>query len=650
MKKSALLIILFIATLSVNQTVLGQIKLPAIVRDSMVLQRNSEINVWGWAKKGEKVSIKFKGKKYKTTTGKDGKWLVKLAPTPAGGPYTMKISGSNTIELKNILVGDVWLCTGQSNMVHYLKVHNERYATDIAEANYPEIRQFWVPNKNELSGPKEDLPGGNWKWANPKDVNYFSVIAYFFAKKIHEKYNIPVGIINASVGGTPIEAWTSEEGLKEFPDIAARIERNKDTAYVNGANRAVMEFRKKQGPKKEADKGLVGEKTWFDTIYEPLNWRTINIPGYWEDQGIRNLDGVVWYRKIVDIPTSMTGVPAKLAMGRIVDADEVYINGIKVGNTTYQYPQRRYMIADNVLKAGKNIFVIRVTNQGGKGGFVPDKPYYITAANDTIDLKGTWHYKVGEVYVRDTERGPMGIYAQNEPTALYNAMIAPITKYAIKGVLWYQGESNAGNAELYKKLLPAYIKDLRNQWKDEKLPVLVAQLPNFMDVDYLPVKNSGWAMMREAQLEVLDIPNTGLAVTIDLGEWNDIHPDNKKPVGDRLALAAEHLVYGEKDIVYSGPLLKSAEIKDNKILLTFDHVGSGLVSGNGEELAHFAIAGADMKFKWGKAVIEGKDKVIVWNEDIPEPKYIRYAWSDNPDFANLYNKEGLPASPFRTDE
>ena len=629
-----------------------QVRLPRLVRDSMVLQRDTKVNIWGWASPKEKIKISFQNKKYNAVADADGKWKVVLSPMKAGGPYTMNVDASNHIVLNNILIGDVWICSGQSNMVHQMELHSVRYADEVAKANYPEIRHFWIPTMTDLQKPHDDLPAAYWKSANPEDVKQFSAVAYFFAKTIYEKYHVPIGLINASVGGTPIEAWTGEEGLKEFPEIINTIQKNKDTAYVNGMNRAA--FASAYRPIND-DKGLTGATKWYDNNYIPKGWHNITIPGYWEDQGIKNLDGIVWYRKEIDVPSSMTGMPAKVFLGRIVDADFLYVNGKLVGNTTYQYPQRRYTIPAGVLKAGKNIFVIRVINNSGKGGFVPGKPYSLIANNDTIDLKGDWQYKVGQVFI--PQRGGFGgISAQNQPTALYNAMIAPLINYSIKGFLWYQGEANTFNAEQYDKLQPAMIADWRNKWNQVDLPFLYVQLPGFMEVSYLP-SESQWARLREAQLKSLSVPNTAMAVAIDLGEWNDIHPDNKKDVGVRLALAALKIAYGE-NIVYSGPTYQSAEITGNKIVITFTNTGSGLITNDDEEPAQFAIAGADKKFVWAKAKIEG-NKVIVWNDDIKEPMYVRYAWADNPDGANLYNKEtlpdssvgrGLPASPFRTDK
>lgn len=626
----------------------AQVRVPAVISDNMVIQRDAPVKIWGWAAPGEKVKVSFRGHSNSTRAGENGKWMVNLRPSAAGGPFSMEIKASNTIVLKDILVGDVWFCSGQSNMVHYLGIHNERYAEEIASANYPEIRQFLVPAATSLEGPAEDVKEVQWEAADPESVNRFSVVAYFFALKLYEKYHVPIGLINASVGGTPIEAWTSEEGLKDFPDQVMIIERNRDTAYINGTNRAVRERIRGEFRTRSVDKGTSGPLPWYDTSFVARNWHNITIPGYWEDQGIKDLDGVVWYRKVIEVPAAMTGVPAKIAMGRIVDADKVYINGVLVGSTSYQYPQRRYEFGPGILKAGKNVVVVRVANNFGKGGFVPDKPYFLAASGDTLDLKGDWKYRVGEVYSHGGGGFEMGFSAQNQPAALFNGMVAPFTSYKIKGIIWYQGESNAERPERYRELLPAFISDWRQKWDQGEIPFLNVQLPNFMDVNYSP-EESNWALVREAQLATLDLPNTGLAVTIDLGEWNDIHPDRKKPVGERLALAAMKIGYGEKDIVYSGPLLRSTMTDGDKIILTFDHAGSGLVSGKGEELDHFAIAGEDKRFVWGNAVIENDSTVVVWNENIPSPLYVRYAWADNPRFANLYNKEGLPASPFRTD-
>lgn len=648
MKRICLLATLFLISTS---TCLANVKLPKLISDGMVLQRDVKIPIWGWASPGEKITITFKGKKYRTSTSLDGKWTVTLPKMEAGGPYNMSISGDNILDVKDILIGDVWLCTGQSNMVHELDIHDVAYEDEIKNANNPHIRHFKIPTTTSISGPQDDLAGGEWLKAVGEDVRPFSAVAYFFAKKIYEKYHVPIGLVNASVGGTPIEAWTPKEGFKNFPDILKIIEENADTAFVNSQTRNTPTFNRE--PAKPSDKGLIGELPWYDVNFKPKNWRRINIPGYWEDQGAKDLNGVVWFRKEVELPKSMENKEGRIFMGRIIDADELYINGVKVGEKTYQYPQRRYKIPTNLLKAGKNIFVVRVTNNNGKGGFVPDKPYYIFTDKDTVDLKGYWQYKVGEVFPprdfsafrrnNNGEPRPRRINPQNEPTSLYNAMIAPYKQFPFKGILWYQGESNTGQAKIYEDYMHALINGWRAVFNRPEIPVIYTQLPNFMDVSYVP-SESNWAELRNSQLKALSIPHTAMSVNIDLGEWNDIHPDNKKDVGERMALAGLKLAYGE-DLVYSGPIAKEREIDGNKVTISFNHIGSGLIAIDDEPLSEFAIAGADKKFVWAKAKIEG-NKVIVWNDNIAEPKFVRYAWADNPDNPNLYNKEGLPASPF----
>jgi sialate O-acetylesterase len=522
----------------------------------------------------------------------------------------------------------------------------EKYPEDIASANYPDIRNFFVQTLTDLNGPKDDFPQGEWKTANPKDVLTFGAVTFFFARDIQEKYKVPIGIINSSVGGTPIEAWISEGGYKELGDIQKIIARNKDTSYVNSFNRRLTAFL----PARPQVRDLGTIEHWESVDYQPKGWRNYNIPGFWEDQGLKDLNGVVWFRREFEVPQSWLGKPIRLFMGRIVDADEMYVNGKKIGNITYQYPPRRYEIPSDLLKPGKNTFVIRVTNTAGKGGFVPDKPYFMTVGGEEIDLKGTWQYKIGEVYqpARFSGTGGGGLVRQNQPTALYNAMIAPVLSMKVKGFLWYQGESNTGEPERYDVYMPTLVNDWRRLWNDPKLPFLGVQLANFQDINYTPAE-SGWARLREAQNKALTLPNTAVTVTIDLGEWNDIHPLNKKDIGKRLALSARNLAYGEKELVYSGPSLKSQRIENGKISLMFENTAEGITSKDGEELRWFAVADYDKKFVWAKTKIVGKDRIEVWNEAVESPKYVRYAWQDNPEGVNFYNSAGLPASPFRTD-
>jgi sialate O-acetylesterase len=641
MKPAAIAVCFFLVVCTLPAA--GAVRLPRLIRDSMILQRDTRIRCWGWASPGERVTLRFNGQQLQATTAADSTWTIWIPPMKAGGPYTLTIDAFNHITLHDVLVGDVWVCSGQSNMVHQMALHSDRYAADITSAFYPQIRQFWIPTLTDLQQPHNDLPTGYWKSANPTDVRDFSAIAFFFARALYHKYHVPIGLINASVGGTPAQAWISGEGLKAFPDLAAIIQKNKDTAYINSLLRRPA-ARGSRTP--AADKGLNSSPHWYDTTYRPVHWRSITVPGYWEDQGAAALNGTVWYRREIDVPAAMAAGPAKLVLGRIVDADVVYVNGKQVGQTTYMYPQRRYLLPAGTLRPGKNLVVVRITNHAGKGGFVPDKPYCLVAGNDTLDLKGTWQYKVGEAFA--APQFQQGFSAQNNPTALYNAMLAPVTRYTIKGILWYQGESNTGNPSQYAQLMPALVNDWRRQWQQGDIPFLYVQLPGFGDIQYLP-SESQWAATREAQQKTLVLPRTGMAVAIDLGEWNDIHPDRKKEVGERLALLAEQLAYHEQGLVASGPLFRSAAIEGNRIVLSFNYTGSGLTTSDGEPPAAFAIAGADKKFVWAQARIEG-DKVTVWSDAVAAPRYVRYAWADMPDNPNLCNKEGLPAAPFRTDE
>jgi len=626
----------------------AQIRLPQLIADSMVLQRNAKLSVWGWASPNERITIKFHGKTFHTKTGADGKWMVIMPPMKAGGPYTMQLSASNTLTLHDVLIGDVWFCSGQSNMVLPMERVKEKYPDEISNANYPLIRNFFVPTSSDVRKVHADLPPGKWVAASPNGVLGFGAVSYFMAKDLFLKYHVPIGIINSSVGGTPIQAWISEDGFKTLPRYQTRIAQFKDSAYM--AKLLVpVHPRNAMRSNTPPDLGLQGPVKWYDPAYVPLGWHNFWLPGYWADQGVKNLNGVVWFRKEIDVPASLAGKAAKLFVGRIVDADETYVNGVEVGNITYQYPPRRYNVPAGLLKAGRNLIVVRVTNTAGKGGFVPDKRYELTDGVTHIDIRGDWQYKVGQVFAPrhwDGNSAPPFI-AQNEPTGLYNTMVDPAINYAIKGFVWYQGETNAGEPKEYNQLLPALIADWRSKWHDNNLPFIYVQLPNYMEVQYSP-SESQWAELREAQLHALSIPNTGMAVAIDAGEWNDIHPLDKKDVGDRLALCAEQVAYKD-NVVGSGPIFKSAEIKDDRIIISFNSIGSGLVVKGGGDLAQFAIAGADKRFVWATAKIEG-DKVVVSNPDVPHPVYVRYAWADNPEGANLYNKEGLPASPFRTDK
>ncbi|MCC3158567.1 sialate O-acetylesterase [Hymenobacter sp. 15J16-1T3B] len=622
------------------------VRLPRLISDGMVLQRGTPVRVWGWADKGEAVAVTFQGKSYRATAGPDGRWQLLLPALKPGGPYVMSLKASNQLEVKDILVGDVWLASGQSNMELPMARVKDKYPDVIAQSTNAQIRQFDAPTRYSRSRPQADLPSGRWTAADPKSVLQFSAVGYFFAKELHAKYKVPIGLIRAAVGGSPAEAWLSADALKAFPAYEQRARQLQDSLYVAGVQqqeraRDVAWYRNLR----QQDQGFAkGQTPWYAPDLDTRDWKTMTIPGYWADQGLGPINGVVWLRKEVDVPAAMASQPVRLNLGTIVDADSVYLNGRFVGTTAYQYPPRKYELPVGALKPGKNVLVVRVINSAGRGGFTLDKPYELRAGEQAVDLRGAWQVKLGA----KSEPLAAPTFWQWQPGVLYNGMVAPLAPYTVKGVIWYQGEANTKAPKEYLPLMSSLIGDWRRAWNQPAMPFLYVQLANFMAVKEQPTESS-WAELRDQQRRTLAaVPHTAMAVAIDLGEWNDIHPLDKQSVGHRLALAAEKDVYGESGLVASGPLYQGMKVSGNKITLSFTGVGGGLVAKGGGELKQFAIAGPDQQWQWAQARIEG-DKVVVWNEQVPNPVAVRYAWADNPEGANLYNKAGLPASPFRTD-
>ncbi len=625
------------------QTTNGQVRLPKLVSDGMVLQRESPVNIWGWAQVGEKVTLKFNNQSFGTTTGNDGKWLITLPSQKAGGPFEIQIAASNQITLKNILFGDVWLCSGQSNMETTMSRVSPIYGKEIEQCTNPNIRLFQVPTRWNFKAPQQDVQGGKCEEANPQSILKYSAVGYFFARDLNAKFNVPIGIIQCAAGGSSAESWMSEESLKAFPEQYKIAKELSDSTFLQ--NLIASEQAASGNWFGLLGKNDLGRKSspWLTPQLDDSGWPTVQLPSTFNDANIGLKNGAVWFRKEVELPTTCEGKAALLELGTIVDSDSAFINGQFVGTTSYQYPPRRYRVAPGILKAGKNNITVRVVSQSGGGSFIKDKPYQLTVDGQTFDMKGIWKYNIGA----PMEPCPPSTFFPGKPLGLYNAMLYPIVNYTLKGMVWYQGESNADRAGEYKKALSTIIAEWRALWGQGNLPFLFVQLPDFMEPRDEPSDGS-WATLRNQQLKTLSVPNTAMAVTIGLGEWNDIHPLRKKEVGERLSLAAQKIAYGEKNLVFSGPVYKSMKAKGSKIELTFSNCGSGLTTNNGKELTHFAIAGADKKYVWAKAEIKG-NKVIVWNDAITKPVSVRYAWADNPQGANLSNKEGLPASPFTTE-
>lgn len=622
-----------------------KITLPVFFSHGMVIQRNAQVKIWGWAAAGEALTLTFMGKSYSTTVDENRAWSLRIRTGNAGGPYEMTIrSSSDTVTIHDILLGDVWLCSGQSNMEMRLGSLIETYPDEIARSKNDCIRQFLVPADYDFDRPRVDYEAGSWVKANPETVLNFTAVGYFYAQKLHKKYRVPIGLINASLGGAPIESFMSEEALKSFPEVMEEVRKLKDRQYVEflqqNDEKTKLEWYRQLDHHDAGMSISSSGKWWIDPDCDDSSWPKIQVPSYWEDEGLGCFNGSVWFRKQFQLPASLVDKRATLYLGNIVDEDVVYVNGKMIGTSSNQYEPRKYTIPEDLLHEGINTIVVRVINFAGKGGFYKGKPYHLQIGNETIPLSGQWKYQIGA----KLEPMPPPAFVQWRPLGLYNAMIAPIVQYLIRGVIWYQGESNVGRWETYESMLKALITDWRKKWEQDHFPFLIVQLPNYLESSSEPIE-SNWAQLREAQRRTLALPHTGMAVTIDIGEWNDIHPVNKKDVGYRLALYAQKIAYGDESEVWSGPMLESATRNNERICLSFSNVGSGLIAKGDDRLKHFAIAGEDLNFVWADAMIEG-DRVIVWNDQVQKPLYVRYAWADNPVEANLYNAEGLPASPF----
>lgn len=621
-------------------TVCAEVKLPQLVSNGMVLQRDQKIKIWGWADAGEKISLTFKNKTYTTKTGTDGKWLIQIEPQTAGGPFTMRI---NHIELRDLLIGDVWLCSGQSNMEAPMSRGNIKaiYGHVIAQSNYPMIRQFIVKRDMAFNPMRDISTETGWVSTSPETVLSFSAVAYFFAKDLYEKYQVPIGIINSSVGGTPVQSWVNSESLKNFPSYDSLAHKLKDTAEVSRRiNAHQLNTTAWYKSMKEDDLGI--NEKWYATTYQPgTEWQEIasltqlskalNTPRY----------GSMWFKTEVNIPAHLAGKAAVLALGTMHTEDETFVNGQKIGSINSGYSERNYPIEAGLLKAGINQISIRLTSPTNGVLFNPKNSYRIKFTQDSVLLDKAWKYRTG-IEQKQLPRGN-GL-SLHSPTAYYYAMIQPMANYAIKGVAWYQGESNVPKPAEYEPLLSSLIRLWRNDWKQSNLPFLYVQLANYLSTPAEPV-TSNWALLREAQTSTLKVPNTAMVVIHDVGERNDLHPSNKQDVGKRLALAASRIAYHE-NLVFSGPIYKSVKFSGDQAYISFNHIGSGLKCA-GDQLNQFMISADGKNFVPASAKIVGQ-QVVVWNSSISKPIAVRYAWADSPDGANLYNQEGLPASSFKT--
>ncbi|CAG4995273.1 hypothetical protein DYBT9275_01596 [Dyadobacter sp. CECT 9275] len=644
MKQSILLACLLFFSVQV----FAEIKLPKIFGSNMVLQRRKPIPVWGWAEAGEKITLQLTafGKVAQTKivkAGNNGKWIVRFDPLEAGGPYELNVKGKqNSILYSGILIGEVWICSGQSNMEWPVAL-TENASEEIKAATYPEIRHFGVPKDINLS-PQEDVRKGEWQVTTPQNVPHFTAVGYFFARELYNKLKVPIGLIHTSWGGTQIETWISREGMSSFDEFAEHIADLPatwdDFTLLKKKKLDELIVRKHGGfpAPQETSK-------WPASDFDDSSWMTMDLPKAFDREMLPYFDGTLWFRKKFTLPPQVTGKDLILSLGVVYDFDSTYINGTLIGSSTQKGKNRQYVVPAAVLKSGENTISIRLVNESGDGGIRGKaEQIYIGKDDFNMPLAGPWKYHI-ETSIRNNQlAGP-----NSSGTLLYNAMIAPLVPYAIAGAIWYQGESNTGRAYQYRKSFPLMIADWRKKWGGENFPFYFVQLASFDDAKGNSEKGSKWAELREAQTMTLAVsPNTGMAVTSDIGNPVDIHPRNKQDVGKRLALNALKGTYGQ-DLVAEGPVYQSMQRAGNKVTITFKNAEGGLhTKGKYGYLTGFEVAGEDQKFHWAIGNVMG-EQVVIWNDKVPNPVAVRYGWADDNAEANLFNSADLPAIPFRTD-
>jgi sialate O-acetylesterase len=654
-------LILAIGVLQASVSV-GRVRLPSLVGDNMVLQRDAKIALWGWANPGEEVRINFHGATAKTRTDRKGRWSMSVGPFGAGGPFEMTVTGKNVIPLHNILMGDVWLASGQSNMEFPVKALKDA-AREMAAAHFPEVRVIRV-NHAIAPMPKSDVASTGWSAVTPESVSGFSAVAYLFGRALHERYHVPIGLIETCWGGTAAQTWMSAAGLRPFPEFNDTIEFLARAGAKSEADYDVFVRKKTTWYRQHGkeDRGEVGGRSiWADARFDAAHWPTIVEPRPAAALGrdFNGFGGVVWLRKEIDVPSLQAGQDLLLHLGKLAQDDITYFNGEKIGATQGDDIPRDYAVAGKSVKAGRNLIAVRLTGSddadGAQLGMLgPDDKMNVAMGDARIPLAGVWSYQTGPdltdyplIAASILAAHPSPRAPRYPPTVLFNGMVNPLTPFRIKGVIWYQGEANAVDhrAGQYRRLFPALIQDWRGHWGYE-VPFLFVQLAGFGPNQSEPAEYP-WAELREAQSMTLALARTGMATAVDIGDESDIHPQNKEEVAHRLVLQAMHVVYGE-NVVDAGPTYESMQIDGNRIRIKFTNLGSGLlVQGKAGDVRGFEVAAADGKYVWAQARQDGED-MVVFNESVQEPVSVRYDWSNTPD-GNLYNKEGLPAFPFRTD-
>ncbi len=633
----------------------ADVRLPALVGSHMVLQREQPLRVWGWAAPGESVSVSVGSANARATAGTDGRWSVELPAQPAGGPFRMAVAGRNTIELTDVWIGEVWLASGQSNMEFPLA--RASGGAEAAQAGCDGLRLFTVAKATSLT-LKDDV-SGEWSACDASTAGAFSAVAFYFGQDLQRALRVKVGLIHSSWGGTPAEAWTSRASLSAEPALRSLVsEFEAALADPQAQARHVANLEAWEKANYRQDAGHQGASAgWQRPETATSDWARMELPQLWEKAGLA-IDGAVWFRRRIEIPGEWSGKALTLSLGALDDLDVTYFAGEEVGRTGRETPghwgvPRKYAVPARLAKAGPALVAVRVFDQAGDGGFAgaPSQLWIAPADGSSapLSLAGTWEHKVEHAFPPrpvDYATQPRSPSRDNpnSPTVLFSAMIAPLTPFTLRGAIWYQGESNAGAAHQYRTLFPVLIRDWRRAWGRGDFPFLFVQLANYQARADQPGESS-WAELREAQTMTLSQPSTGMAVAIDIGAADDIHPTNKRDVGLRLARWALADTYG-KPVSKSGPLFESAQAEGAALRVRFRD-GAGLTTADGRPPRRFALAGADRQWRWAEARIDG-DTVLVSSPEVPQPVAVRYAWADNPE-ATLRNEEGLPASPFRSD-
>ena len=630
----------------------AKVTLPQLFQNGMVVQRGKAIPVWGQATAGQQVTVTLNKQQASATTDAEGRWRADLPAMKAGGPYTLEVrangSGDDTVTIGDVMVGDVWLLSGQSNIDVTVERVYPWYTTDIDSYENPQIRLFRVQNETDTHSPRTDIrpTGINWKPVNKQNAWLFSAVGYFLGRRMYEKSGVAQGVIVNSWGGTPIEAWVAADSMRQdFPQLLDKLYLYQNDDYVRAqqqANNLVSQQWSQLLDKKDPGK----QQDFTAPEYDDSHWAEVNqYQNDWAKAGGRDIIGSIWLRQHVTIDKAHAGKPARLLLGTLFDADYTYVNGHEVGRTYYQYPPRRYDLPAGLLREGDNVITVRFVNKYGTAHFINEKPYFIAFGDDRqslnplpkdiIPLSQTWLHHAG-AQMPSCPSGDVSL--QNQPTTLYNAVVHPLAPYALAGVVWYQGESNTGSPQPYERLLTKLITGWRQLWQQPELPFVVVQLANYMEPSEQP-QNTGWSQVREAQRRVAQrLPHVELATAIDLGETVDIHPLRKREVADRIGLCMDRLAYHNNKVKMM-PRVASSNFGGQTVTLTFDQPLR-----QQETLYEWEVAGADGKFYNATAHTQGNSVVIT--SPVANPCRVRHAWKNNPLRLNTYAASGLPVGPF----